>query len=754
MMNVKAIIFDEEAVNIFSFASINHSWFDSFSLPENKEVRRVEIDGYVYFVSSKASENSRLLVIKLGDEGVFSSLGDKDKANAFDRLLTLSLSKLGRKIVPKKNWGIYREENITSFYATLKHSNDKKRLYIDVKPCETKNIYAFLLRDDGNKISYHDYDEDTFIEAVTLYDEALSSEDVTQTVGRAERDNYGIELTQIPKFGFSGSFSLEQWYESELTDEQRTFVDKGYDEPVRLKGAAGTGKTQALAVKFLKDAYDFEKKNEPKRLLFLTHSHSTSEMVLNTIHTMDSEEKWGNFEHVSLTICSLYDLAQELLNYNLSNLNPLSTDGKEGRELQFEIVNDLIQEKKKDIHFVKSKLEQASPLFSEKFSDEEKRSYFILEILNEFACILDAENITLGTQESERYLTGAREPWQMLLDSQVDREIVLELHNEYKDKLKEYNALSMDQMIADLSGYLRSHAWSHLCLEKGYDAIFVDELHYFTKPERILLHEFYRGDGRTRIPMFMAYDMKQSNNDNFLYQIKNESAANLVKSTNVGATELVELTKVFRYTPEIADFLNDLDGSFPALDLVSEWNSLNLKTEDKSSGQKPSVTIYDTNINLIDKVFFKASQIAKRDKKKTVAVLCLNRELFSAYLKAGRIKKFHEPLISRDQSFYPSKLNGRCIFSMPEYVAGHQFNTVFLIHIDRNELDEENMSSGAYRRFVSQVYLGASRARDSLFLASSTQRRGLSQIVECAVKNDSLDVINDLYRNGVLKPQS
>ena len=75
---------------------------------------------------------------------------------------------------------------------------------------------------------------------------------------------------------------------------------------------------------------------------------------------------------------------------------------------------------------------------------------------------------------------------------------------------------------------------------------------------------------------------------------------------------------------------------------------------------------------------------------------------------------------------------------MPEYVAGMQFDTVYLIHIDRNELPDEITHSGIHRRFVSQIYLGASRAKECLILASSDERRGISPILNSAISNGTL----------------
>ncbi|MBF4249411.1 hypothetical protein EA004_31300, partial [Vibrio anguillarum] len=68
-----------------------------------------------------------------------------------------------------------------------------------------------------------------------------------------------------------------------------------------------------------------------------------------------------------------------------------------------------------------------------------------------------------------------------------------------------------------------------------------------------------------KLPLFMAYDINQATDDRFLYSISPNNAGNLLKSTKVGQTDLVELTRIFRYTKNIAKFLSHIDGSVPAL---------------------------------------------------------------------------------------------------------------------------------------------------------------------------------------------
>lgn len=733
------LIIDEDTVNLLSYASIEPEWFDKFRIPNDlkSRVKRVEIDNKIYLIS-KNIKNSRLLFIKIADRELFTGLDSKDQEIAFDRIITIALSQFGGTVAPGKTWGKYAQGQRLSIYATSRSKQGKERIYFDTSPQETDHLYAYALVESNNGFDDHIVDEDAFIDAFDKVDQAISAEWQTE---KEDNTRFGIELTERLVSQYGESVSLQQWYENKLTNEQRTFVDKGYEDPVRLKGAAGTGKTVALTVKILRDAFQFEEKKEEKRLLFITHSFATAQLVEEVIRSMDYEKNWKELKHVKLKIASLYDFAQELLNYDLKTLSPLSVDGKEGRKVQYEILESVLVDKLKDARFRIGLLGKCSKDFENALTHSEKRKNMLLEILNEFACVLDAENIVKGSDKEQKYLTGARESWQMHLPEKNERAVILDLHVNFREFLRDLNVLSMDQMIADLNRYLMSHEWNHICSDEGYDGVFVDELHCFTRPERMVFHELFRKNksfDNKKLPLFMAYDIKQSVDDNFIYSVRTDSGSSLIGSTNVGKTELVELTQVFRYTPEIANFLSDLDGAFPALDLSSEWGQLTLKTEQQKGGL-PELTVYNDEKKLIDSVFSQANKQTRRlSGKKTVAVLCTNFDLFQKYLGAGRIRHMYLPLSSRDEVTKLTKLKGKCIFSMPEYVAGLQFDIVYFIHLDKIEVDEDNPSCGAYRRFVSRAYLGASRAKEELHISACESRQGYSKILQPALDSGSL----------------
>ena len=105
----------------------------------------------------------------------------------------------------------------------------------------------------------------------------------------------------------------------------------------------------------------------------------------------------------------------------------------------------------------------------------------------------------------------------------------------------------------------------------------MDELHLFTSIERQTLHKLIRrnmaDDGRPiRPPIFMAYRLKQSPRDTFAQYGEGDQSLFTV-ATGLQGSELVKLDRVFRYTPQIAEFLSDLDATFPAIDIPGEWDA-------------------------------------------------------------------------------------------------------------------------------------------------------------------------------------
>lgn len=144
-------------------------------------------------------------------------------------------------------------------------------------------------------------------------------------------------------------------------------------------------------------------------------------------------------------------------------------------------------------------------------------------------------------------------------------------------------------------------------------------------------------------------------------------------------------------------------------------------------------------------MFPRAERIArKKGRGKNVAILCIDDELFQTYLTAGNFRKKYLAITSRDELPNIRYAGKRFIFSKPEYVAGLQFEAVLLIEVNGDisaQSDDEEAEIGVRRRFISQVYLGASRAETDLEIYGVKERGGLSDILKHARDEGALRTV-------------
>jgi hypothetical protein len=114
-----------------------------------------------------------------------------------------------------------------------------------------------------------------------------------------------------------------------------------------------------------------------------------------------------------------------------------------------------------------------------------------------------------------------------------------------------------------------------------------------------------------RPPIFMAYDLKQSPRDSFT-QYGEQDNNLFTAAAGLQNADLVKLSKVFRYTPEIARFLEDLDATFPAIDIPGEWDAYAGEPQ-LASGNTPELVVFKDERSLFKTVFGEAVQQARRN---------------------------------------------------------------------------------------------------------------------------------------------
>lgn len=729
---------------------------ENLELPPSSALAKSAFVGeHGYLLSRAFQPNDSALTISLLPDGPLTSLGIDARQEALGRLLRCAVMIFGgrSRSIPV-TWRAFHSGNRLTFQADrLVRSNDggktnAGRVVVGIGQDFGQRVFAFFLdRSGARDLSSFSMPEGLLKSALDGIPLALSQQEET-TNGESIKRSVTLDGTLPARIR---GLSTDDWYKSRLTKRQRQFVDHPLTSSVRLVGAAGTGKTVALVVKCVRELKMARSEGTKARFLFLTHATKSALDIENQVLAMEPElgiEFLGS-DAPELVVTTLYALANRQMRYDLDSLTPVSLDGHDGRAFQADLLNDVIDSFRQGDWVVYRHACSAPFLaYMEAEKSSMERRFFLWELLNEFACVLDAEGVRSGTARREQYLTERRKSWMMSLATKEEREVVLALYDGFRAQLRELRAIGGDQMVTDFLNHLDSFRWEATRRDEGFDALFVDELHLFNRQERLVFRHLLRSP-EAPPAIFMAYDAKQSPRDTFL-QLPSLEAKQLDfwRDAKLGKVEKIELVDVFRYTPQIAKVLALVDESFPGQDLDEDWPNYSgiSRLED---GPMPIACTLRSTVATYTITFQRARHLQKNlGKSGRVAVLCASNELFKRYLDFKELRNSFLAVTSREEATGVADSVRRFVFSMPEFVAGHQFDTVLLIDVNRNEVPEGPYAAAALRKFVSQVYLGASRAERVLEIYASEEQGGLSPIVARAVLGGGLNTVQEAELKG------
>ena len=746
-----AVVFDEAAATQLSRIALGEDWSVHFRLPaEARGLKRVVVDDVCFFLSNKVEEiPERVISFDLRKEtGFYEARSFLE--NIFDRCWTVAAAVWAkRKAIPPK-WQPYRDPRSSriSLFAASKRIGDWARVFLRQDAQIKGWIHVYNISDE---VDFSKVPEDlTFLSHI-------QSALVAAAVAPGERNSESMSsghlfLDSRLSSSFDPTLTVEDWYRSKLSPTQRRFVDRDYDGPARLRGAAGTGKTLALVVKCVRDALHRFREQKPWRVAYITHSQSTREQVEAMLDVLDKEcLSTGYAPNVSIDVFTIYELAVGLVQVN-DNRAPLSTDGVTGRQQQRDLIRTVLNMALGSEQF-HGYLARASAGLRNSIEsvDDDPESELVYEIAREFACKLDGESVKFGHEESvDRYLSEKRARWLMELDSRADRVVMLELYRRYCELLKERKILSVDQLVVDLYKVLDTYAWLQSLDERGYDALFVDEIHMFSPVEKMTLQRLIRPNkeiGRDGLPVFFAYDLRQANTSKY---ILGPDGSSMFAGAKLSKAARFELRDAFRYTPEIANVLKSIDDNFPLLELGEEWTSFSAVSR-LDSGSLPTYSEHYSFEEMARTIFEAAVHRSKTLSGRQVAVLFQSDALLTQALLLAEAY-FSRKFVAADErveSAFLRRMGKRFLIGTPEFVQGLQFETVYLCGINQDSYD---MIASTIRRsdYLSSAYLGASRAERRLHVAADRSRGGIAEVFRKPIEAGLLTPISDSdLRSGI-----
>ena len=373
---------------------------------------------------------------------------------------------------------------------------------------------------------------------------------------------------------------------------------------------------------------------------------------------------------------------------------------------------------------------------------------FCWDVMNEIATILDAEGVRDRPNKREAYLSTRRVSQSLMsLPTGADRQVILDIYDRYRAELRKQHLISVDQLTADYLGFLDSNRWDARRERLGYEAIFVDEFHLFSGLERSAFHPLLRNPDSSVPIILMALDPRQSPRAVFLSVFGDDTFGAAVGPDRVsplarGKAEHLrdfEFNDIFRYTPEIADLLVFINLAFPETDLAEEWLPATANSA-LPRGERPTGHEAINRLSLYEYALDKAQPSLKQFGRGKVAILTLSYRAFSTIRAAGRFENKLYIIDSRESLNRLQYVGGRVVFSMPEYVAGVQFDHVIVS--DVNEMDDLGRRTAVSRnRFGSNLYLGASRACRRVTLLGDQAAGGLATVIRGAAAQKLVDIV-------------
>lgn len=739
---MKPLAFSQRALNVALHEYLPPEFFVDPSGATLKNLIVTETSDAIFVTTGQCNSSDRLVVFNRSEGGFFSSIRPTERRQIYDRCVRVALRQFGEPVQINPKWATYHHNSLISIYAYGDGVSDV-RIVFDSNPLGRSDVYVAIFSGGPEVLNLADISIDyaPFKAAVEAYDFACKN-----MARNVENDEGEIDLDDVVPADFSKSLTYSQWYPRYLSDQQLSFIDHEITGPLRLRGAAGTGKTLTMVIKALKTAYDEYDAGRRCRILFTTHSWAGAEQIDQVLRRINERDILGADSGVELDIFPILTLAEDSRDYAAIGRQPLGIDSSDGKRRSLKEISQVLSDFLLS-DWIAYKSDCSADFVSRMESSENSRErrLFCWDLLIEFGCVLAAQGILTNSNDQQRYLRIKRLRWMMPLESVVEKQAVFGLWTFFIRALRDKKLIAADQIVSDYLNELGTFYWEAARPTKGYDFIFVDEMHLFNHQERLIFHNLLANpDIAPRV--VMAMDPRQSPRETFT-EVTEEGAVdlgNIYQQARLPNPDRIDLSQVYRYSPEIEQVIKDINSFAPALDLPADWE-MAPPVSNAENGDVPQLFIANDQ----RETFRVATRLAKelsdahaRDKER-VAILCLDEERFQNYLVAyPQIEQQAITITSRDDTEQLRYSGKRYVLSAPEYVAGLQFSSVIIVDANKHLVPDGNYVGLHLRRLLSEMYLGVSRAEKRLFFICSKDAGSVSPIIDKSVKAGHIKVVD------------
>ena len=718
---MKNLVFTEQSILAF-VENLSEEDFNSQNFKNNSNYISIEYDDFLLFLTTnKKDSDIDSIPFIIFDGNIFSQIKKLDSLQellyTIHRTVTIILQHKGTSFSSPSV--LYTNKNKLVLKAF-----EKKHLFMLMNANKTKNFHIFKITDPDENIEEIHINSDICIKCDSLRPEIEAKFKDELESREIKEFGFNYNLNTVFNDNAQAAYTFSQWV-SLLSKRQQAFFYDDDTRSLKLTGPAGTGKTLVMTLKAIKILQN----NNSARVLFTCHSWSVACQVSDFIDSVAPE--FSN----KIVISPLLELAKEHVALKNKEIIKLGNDSYEGKYGQIIILSEIIQDfVLTDWIAYKNQCTKDFVTLIEEVSYTNNN--FTWNLMNEISCVIGANGIMPGKNSLEKYKKIKRYSWMIHLANDAEKAVVFSIYEKYMNYLRVKKNYTSDQVTNDYINYLSTYNWYYERTTEGFDYIFVDEMQLFNDQERMALVYLSRNpDDYPRI--IMALDPKQSIDEVYsdlgITEILNKSNPNTDKS--MGKTTSFSLDIAYRYTKEILNFLKHIDAYYPQMELGHEWNNKisGLKAGKMKNGNLPILYTYNNKIDEVKYAIQTAEQLTNSGKQ--TIILSLQDDLFDMLQNEVKDNTRFNLILSKKDVALLKYTKKKILISEPNYVIGLQFDAVILIGCYSIYEKYENNKSYYQRRFLSDLYLGASRAKTDLILTKNNELADFPEFLESAIKN-------------------
>lgn len=533
-------------------------------------------------------------------------------------------------------------------------------------------------------------------------------------------------------------WTYEQQYKN-LTETQKFVVDYAeLTSPLRVDGAAGTGKTMSLIMRAYKLLNMHKSENKPFHIIFFAHSRSTSqrnEEMFKLYPDGDIFLQQDSPQNIRFT--TLLEYCAEFAKISLNAL--IDVDAGDAKSYQLMLIENVVNKAKENC-----KIRTYRPLISSDLKlvfDSEKTASNVLYSMLQHEFSVQIKGRTDGTIDT--YYEISSIPNGLPCVGKKDKEFIFSLFCDYQEELQTVGSFDVDDVTMEALSHLNAPVWRRQRSAQGYDYIFADEMHLFNINEQSIFHYLTKNLSQKNVPICFALDYSQAIGD------RGDVKADYIEKA-FGTTVSQKYCTVFRNAPQIAEFCASIAAS-GTLMFQENFSNPYIETqssftqEEEQKSVKPILHMYSDDKSMIESINEHIEKIMRelQCKPNDIAVISFENSLVSKEGEEQLEKIFEKQFVLLDSTQRISTKD--YVLASPYAINGLEFKGVVLVGVDEGRVPQTMGTGDISKHFIKYsaynlLYLASSRAKYRLIILGN-KLKGRSSCLEYSISSERVDVI-------------